>query len=490
MSAGGSWPRLEPGPLIVALATCAGARLGEANLPSTTWPLGGCALAGLLGAWFVAGRPRVVVASIALALLASVSMARSLDGLNQHALLEPMRSGETLEFVATVSSPPESPRWSADVLARVGEARPVGAPAPLVQVDRTVVVVASSEHASPIRALEVGDAIRFTGTVSPLAPHRSHLRWRHVVAEVRMDRLVDASEATGITRLANALHAWVGDGASRLTSVDGALLRGFVLGDTRGVPEGVRDDFRGSGLTHLLAVSGSNVAFVLALVAPVLRRTSLAVRTLAALTVLTVFAVAARLEPSVLRAATMAALALGAHLVGRPVSTSRLLGGAVALLVLVDPLLVHSVAFGLSVSATLAIVALAGPLSRVVPGPPWLRDALSVAVAAQVGAAPIVLLVFGSMPLLAPAANLLAVPLAAPIMIVGLPLAVVAGLIGPAAPTLAAVLVSPATASLVWVRGVARVTAEISPAVGGIEVAAGSFAVVAAALALRRARSI
>ena len=61
-------------------------------------------------------------------------------------------------------------------------------------------------------------------------------------------------------------------GAEHLAPVDRALLAGFLLGDTRGLPTALTEQFRAAGLTHLVAVSGENVAFVLALFAPLLRR--------------------------------------------------------------------------------------------------------------------------------------------------------------------------------------------------------------------------
>ncbi len=67
-------------------------------------------------------------------------------------------------------------------------------------------------------------------------------------------------------------------GTSALAPTQRALVAGFLLGDTRGVPGDIESAYRDSGLTHLLAVSGENVAFVLALVGPLLRRLSLAAR--------------------------------------------------------------------------------------------------------------------------------------------------------------------------------------------------------------------
>ena len=67
-------------------------------------------------------------------------------------------------------------------------------------------------------------------------------------------------------------------GGSHLPATERALVAGFLLGDTRALPTEVEEEFRAAGLTHLLAVSGANVAFVLALVAPVLRRLALRTR--------------------------------------------------------------------------------------------------------------------------------------------------------------------------------------------------------------------
>ena len=84
-----------------------------------------------------------------------------------------------------------------------------------------------------------------------------------------------------------------------------ALLAGLVLGDDRDQPAVLRDAFSAVGLTHLLAVSGQNVAFVLAAAGPLLRRLRLGPRLAAVLVLLAFFALVTRFEPSVLRAAVM-----------------------------------------------------------------------------------------------------------------------------------------------------------------------------------------
>ena len=174
----------------------------------------------------------------------------------------------------------------------------------------------------------------------------------------------------------------------------------------------------------LPAFSGSNVAFVLALAQPGLRRLRLAPRFLAAVGVLVFFGLLTRGEPSVLRAGTMAGIALLAATLGRPVSTQRLLCLAVTALILIDPLLVGSVGFLLSVAATAGIAWLTPPLSR-----RGLPLPIAVTIAAQLGVAPVLIPLFAGLPLVSLPANLLAIPAAGPVMMWGLAAGLPAGLL-------------------------------------------------------------
>jgi competence protein ComEC len=126
-------------------------------------------------------------------------------------------------------------------------------------------------------------------------------------------------------------------------------------------------------------------------------------------------------------------------------------------LLLLDPMLVRSVGFLLSVGACAGIAMLARPIARRVPGPRLLADAIGVTAAAQVGVAPVLVPVFGPLPLAALPANLLAVPAAAPIMVWGMTAGFVAGVLPTA---LAAVVHLPTGLLVAWVALVARVFAD------------------------------
>jgi competence protein ComEC len=138
---------------------------------------------------------------------------------------------------------------------------------------------------------------------------------------------------------------------------------------------------------------------------------------------------------------------------GRPTSRLRLLALAVSGVVLVDPLLVQSLGFQLSVGATIGIALLAGPIGRRLPGPTWCTEPLAVTIAAQIGVAPVALPAFGGLPLASLPANLLAVPAAAPLTAWGLTGGVLAGVAGP---PFDGWLLVPSRLLAGWLAGVAR----------------------------------
>jgi competence protein ComEC len=189
------------------------------------------------------------------------------------------------------------------------------------------------------------------------------------------------------------------------------------------------DAFRKSGLAHLVAVSGQNVSFVLAALSPLLSRLSNRLRIFATLGVLAWFVLITRVEPSVVRAATMAGLAFLSVAFGRPTRTMRLIALTVLLAVVVDPLLAWSVGFFMSVGATCGLCIGAAPLAKIVRRPKWLAQLIGATVAAQLGVMPVVILIFGLPSATGIIANVLAVPIAGLVMLVGLPISLVAGLI-------------------------------------------------------------
>lgn len=202
------------------------------------------------------------------------------------------------------------------------------------------------------------------------------------------------------------------------------LVPALVDGDDQGLPEQVKEEFRVSGLTHLLAVSGTNLTLVVGFLLAVGRWCGVRGRwhyLLGALGIVG-FVLLARTEPSVVRAAAMGTVALigmGANGAGRGV---RAMGVAVVGLLLLDPWLATTVGFALSVLATSGILLLSPGWSRALAQwmPLWMAQALAVPTAAQLACTPVVAAISGQVSLVAVLANLAAGPLVAPATVCGL----------------------------------------------------------------------
>ncbi|HVF74625.1 MAG TPA: ComEC/Rec2 family competence protein [Acidimicrobiales bacterium] len=337
---------------------------------------------------------------------------------------------------------------------------------------------ASPKAAAALRARSAGERAVVSGRRSPLTGlRRQYLLRRHVGARLRLDSLAPLDGGSPPARAGNAVRRLLLRGVASFPQGQQAMFAGIVLGDDRRQPTTIVEEFRDAGLAHLLAVSGQNVAFVLALATPLLAFLGLRSRVVVALAVLALFGVLTRWEPSVLRAEAMAAVTLVAAAAGRPISAVRVLAVAVAALLLVDPLLVGSVGFLLSVGAC-AGIALVTPrlVRRRVPLP------VAVTLAAQVGVAPVLLPIFGGLPVVSTPANLLAGPVAGPLMMWGMGAGLVAGMVGGA---VAAVLHLPTRLMLGWVEGVAHHAAALG--LGSFE-AAHVAALLALAVIGARAR--
>jgi competence protein ComEC len=181
----------------------------------------------------------------------------------------------------------------------------------------------------------------------------------------------------------------------------------------------------------------------------------------------------------------MATLALLAGYLGRPADGLRVLALAVIALLAADPFLLRSVGFLLSCGASAGIVLLAPRIAVRLPGPRWAADIVAVTAAAQIGVAPVLLPVFGSIPVVALPANLVAVPLAGPLTVWGLLAGIVGGLARARTPVVASVMSRPTTGLLHAIVAVAEIAARVPLAVDGRAVW-GITALLSAFVAARR----
>jgi competence protein ComEC len=458
--------RLGPLPVLAAVSLGA-ASIGMHRPPAAeARGLVGALLAGAVATLvlaLVAGgdgpdRRRPLVALLALVATAAVSAGGAAVRAALPALAatpELAASGGRRELVGRVAAEPRrvGERWQVVVaLERVGE-RAVR--------ERVALLVDDDPPA-------LGERLSLTASARPL-PDGGYGTWlaqQHVVTIVTASGPIEITSARGLAASTERLRAGLRHAAgARSPAAPAGLVVGLVSGDTRLLPADDVEAMRAAGLSHLTAVSGSNVALVLAVALgaahllrapPALRRTVL---------VVTVgwFALLTRLEPSVLRAGTMAALVVVADARGVAREAVHLLAGALLLLLAVDPFLAGSLGLLLSAAATLGVLVVAPALVARAPArvPRALAALAAVSIGAQVAVAPLLLGAFGEVPLVALPANLVAVPLAG----VASALAVAGTALLPLAPALAERVLALAALPAAGILAVARRAALVPVAV-------------------------
>ncbi|SKB01728.1 competence protein ComEC [Agreia bicolorata] len=249
-------------------------------------------------------------------------------------------------------------------------------------------------------------------------------------------------------RFADAARGLPGDGAE--------LVPGLALGDDSLVDASLDEAMKDSGLSHLTAVSGANCAIVIAgafLLAGFagLRRGA---RLGAAGAVLVLFVILVTPQPSVIRAAAMAAIVLVSIGASRSARGMPVLCLAVVSLIVTDPWLSHSFGFALSSLATAGLLLFTRPLTSALSRwtPTWLAAVIAVPLAAQLACQPVLVLLTPTIAPYSIPANLLAAPAAPIATVVGL----LACLMGALIPPLAVPTVWLCWLPAAWIGAVAR----------------------------------
>lgn len=334
-----------------------------------------------------------------------------------------------------------------------------------------------------------GEVVLVDGQRHALDPIRARRRQiRHVIGRFDVTAMQSVprgslSRASPLVLAAHRVREALSDGARPLPTNEAALFAGLVYGDDTNQPSEMIDRFRRSGLAHLTAVSGQNVAYMLTMAAPLLTRMRRPTRFALTLAVLCWFAILTRQEASVIRASMMAAVGAAVFAAGRQATGGQVLGAAAILALLVDPFLAWSVGWWLSMSGAAGLIFLTPAVSRLFTlrhnpedqSSGWVSLWIGPMCAAQLGVLPVSAVVFGVPSAWSIPCNLLAVPVAGVVMLVGLPAALISGFL-PA--SLGSVLMWPLGVGVRWVDTVAALGARLRPPRTFDYLVAGSLVVV------------
>jgi competence protein ComEC len=330
-----------------------------------------------------------------------------------------------------------------------------------------------------------------TGSEQVVAGQRIQVRVRAAAAEVgdgvaavlqQIGTITVSSEPDALNRAVNALREGLRAAMNWSDPAAAGLVPALVVGDVSRLPDSLVAAFRATGLSHLTAVSGTNLTLMLAFVLLAARYAGARGWWLRGIAVGCVagFVLLCRGEPSVLRAAAMGLVALSATGVARDTGRGvRQLCVAVMVLLLIDPWLSHSWGFALSTSATGGIIWWSPKWQEALAKwcPAWLAEAIAVPLAAQLATQPLVTALNGQVSLVGVLANLAAGPFVGPVTVLGL------------LATLVALVSNWVASALGWVAGwcvqpiilVAEVGADLPGAVWQVGDAALVIAVIAVA---------
>lgn len=359
-----------------------------------------------------------------------------------------------------------------------------------LRVDGTIParVAVAADARGALHAVGLGSTVTVTGRASPSDPTE------RAVLLVRAETVDATTPPPGVWGALEDVRRGLVHSAVGLPQPGAGLVPGLAVGDTSMLDGATETAMNASSLSHLTAVSGANCAIVVGAAFAVLALCGAprAVRIGGATAVLAAFVALVTPEPSVIRAAAMALVALLALALGRPAVGAAVLSLAVTVLLVIDPWLSLAIGFALSAAATGALLVLARPLAAGLSR--WMPRALALAIAvplsAQLVCGPLIVLIDPHVPLLGVAANMLADPAAAPATIAGA-LACIAPV-----PWLRDGLTALAWVPATWIAAVAHVTAGIAAqnlpwpdgAIGAALLTAVSAAVAVAIIAPARWR--
>lgn len=189
---------------------------------------------------------------------------------------------------------------------------------------------------------------------------------------------------------------------------------GLLLGDRKGLPENVTEDFRRAGVSHIIALSGFNITILFAFIIFLLQRFSRKVQFFISTLFMLWFVFITGASPSIVRAGIMGFLAFFGRIIGRPSSGLRILFFSAAIMVFVNPrLLLYDPGFQLSFLATFGLITIGEKIGRFFS---WIkisliREPFVQTLSATIPTIPILIFNFGQISFIAPISNVLILPL-------------------------------------------------------------------------------
>lgn len=306
----------------------------------------------------------------------------------------------------------------------------------IIPAQGRILVTDRSTYATP----NPGDRVRLKGPLEHAetgTSYEQYLRMRNIgaIMEVRgVDILSETGRQSFMRQLWHIRSSFEERIGYAFPDPSAGLLTGLLTGANGALSANIEEEFRRTGLSHIVAISGSNITIILALMGSMLFFLPLRWRFMPLTVGIIVFTLFVGASASVLRAAVTGIIGLVALQSGRQNDARLATAWTAFFMLLWNPWMLWADAgFQLSFLAVIGLIELTPilePVLKRIPDTGGIREALTATFAAQFTAVPWGMHLFGSLPLVSPLANVLVAPLLPIGMLIGF-LSVLAGFIDP-----------------------------------------------------------
>jgi competence protein ComEC len=268
--------------------------------------------------------------------------------------------------------------------------------------------------------------------------------YRQYLAQNDISRIIQISSADSIVILQMNAGSWFqsqiilpikrycqGVFNAHLDFSSVAVMNALILGEKQDIDRRTIENFQQVGVVHVLAISGLHVGYVIIFVFTFLSFLHLSqnFRTIMLAGVLLIYIILVDFKPPVMRASLMALFYLWGRLIERKISTGNLLAAAAFIILLFEPRELYNPGFQFSFAAVISIIYGYQKMNDILPGKMWFKDfkiiknivwnPLLVSLSAVIGTLPLTLFYYGTIPLIAVAANLIVIPIIGLIVFLG-----------------------------------------------------------------------
>ncbi len=418
--------RYPPPIFFLAVSAAAGVALEDRidlRLSVILIALASIAAGAAIGLWR-SNRAPVSVPYLLFFMMGMLTAAYAEERIESGPLYEAALRGSKVKAVGTIAREPSEAKRGALIELAVEEVE-VGGKS--ISTSETARVLVSPSHPS----LKSGTRIAVEGRASPAGGRDP--TWREYFLHKGVAAQISSSpgQIEIVSERGDRLKRFIGDVRGELKKSayrslpreTAGLLLGLILGDPRAVDREIQDDFRATGLSHVVAASGMNVMFVVGALWPLLRlaRAPVAVQAVAIIAGIWFYAFLAEGSPSILRASVMASAVIAAWSMGRRKDPVAALSFAALALLAVNPFSIFDIGFQLSFAASLALIWLTPVVAEKFDRlPNGVSVPVASCLAAQMGTMPIIAAHFGQLSIVSLPANLFVVPAAAPAVVLGI----------------------------------------------------------------------